>query len=49
MGCEQKNITPEEVYDKIFDSDNESYPFLNKTFTIEFYCTHNHKHRIFFK
>lgn len=44
-----KACTPQEVYsvtDWLIDKQEEF--FLNRTFTLEFYCTHNHSHRIFF-
>lgn len=40
--------TPEEVYGAIIHTDKSSYGFKNRTFTLEFYCTHEHSHRIFF-
>ncbi|MBV5278916.1 MAG: hypothetical protein J0647_07785 [Campylobacteraceae bacterium] len=40
--------TPKEVYDAIAYTYKSSYGFKNRTFTLEFYCTHNHSHRIFF-
>ena len=40
--------TPKEVDHYLFGDDYKNYAFANKTFTLEFYCTHNHKHRIFY-